>query len=370
MKKEAKKLLNKAIDSLILSVEHFNRPHEVGRSTASLIFIDHAMEMLLKASIRERGGDINNKDRTGQKIGFDACVGRGLSDGQIQFLSEDQAKLLRMINGQRDAAQHYLVDVSEELLYLLLQAGVGLIRDVMLKVFLVDLNTKLPARVLPISTTPPTDLQTLFEREISIVRQMLAPGNRQRIEAEARLRSLIIVDKALIGGDVQQPSASETRKRATNLTNNSNWRDVFPGVASLQVDSDTTDHKINFVMSKRLDGIPIINANNLSDDKTGAAVIIQRVNEFDRFSMTLYTLAEHLGLTQYQTQAIVWHLKIKENSEAYKEFRRNTQVIKGYSQTALQLCREALTNISIQDICESYRQHQREKRKPRRIRKL
>lgn len=57
MKKEAKILLEKAVNSLILSVEHFNRPWDQGRVEAVLILLDHAFEMLLKAAILHRGED-------------------------------------------------------------------------------------------------------------------------------------------------------------------------------------------------------------------------------------------------------------------------------------------------------------------------
>jgi hypothetical protein len=51
MKKEAKHLYQKAIDSLTLSIELFNRPNDCGRVHGVLIFIDHSFEMLLKAGI-------------------------------------------------------------------------------------------------------------------------------------------------------------------------------------------------------------------------------------------------------------------------------------------------------------------------------
>ena len=37
MKREAKLLLNKACDALILSIELFNRPHDQGRVSGALI---------------------------------------------------------------------------------------------------------------------------------------------------------------------------------------------------------------------------------------------------------------------------------------------------------------------------------------------
>jgi hypothetical protein len=50
MKKEVRHLYNKAIDSLILSVELFNRPNNCARVHGVLIFMDHSFEMLLKAA--------------------------------------------------------------------------------------------------------------------------------------------------------------------------------------------------------------------------------------------------------------------------------------------------------------------------------
>ena len=61
MRKEAKHLYQKAIDSLTLSIELFNRPNDCGRIHGVLIFMDHSFEMLLKASIIHKGGKIKEK---------------------------------------------------------------------------------------------------------------------------------------------------------------------------------------------------------------------------------------------------------------------------------------------------------------------
>ena len=61
MKREAKLLLDKACDSLLLGIELFNRPSDRGRVSAVLIHTDHAFEMFLKAAILQRGGKIREK---------------------------------------------------------------------------------------------------------------------------------------------------------------------------------------------------------------------------------------------------------------------------------------------------------------------
>ena len=86
MRKEVRHLREKAIDSLVLSIDHFNRPWGHVRTEAVLIFLDHSFEMLLKAAIRQRLGKIR-KAREKQTIGFDACVRKGLTDASLKFLT-------------------------------------------------------------------------------------------------------------------------------------------------------------------------------------------------------------------------------------------------------------------------------------------
>ena len=85
MRKEVRLLRAKALESLVLSIELFNRPSDAGRPHSVLIFLDHAFEMLFKAAILHRGGRIR-EPRAKQTIGFDACVRKGLSDAKVKFL--------------------------------------------------------------------------------------------------------------------------------------------------------------------------------------------------------------------------------------------------------------------------------------------
>ncbi|MGH7485104.1 MAG: DUF3644 domain-containing protein, partial [bacterium] len=207
MKKEARLLKAKGLSSLMLGVGHFNGLNDTGRTDAVLMHLDHAFEMLLKAAILHRGGRIRDR---GQKntIGFDACVRRGLSDGDIKFLSDDQVLMLQTINGLRDAAQHHLVDVSEGHLYLHAQAGFTLFRDLLRENFGEDLASLLPARTLPISTVAQLDPIALFAEEVEEVARLLRPGRRRTTEAAARLRPLAILD-ATIRGEKLQPGEKE-----------------------------------------------------------------------------------------------------------------------------------------------------------------
>jgi hypothetical protein len=85
---------------------------------------------------------------------------------------------LQSLNGLRDAAQHYTLEISEQHLYFQAQSGLTLFRDIVKRVFDINIKDGLPVRVLPLSTTPPTDIQAFFSNEISEIKKLLGPSKR------------------------------------------------------------------------------------------------------------------------------------------------------------------------------------------------
>lgn len=323
MKREAKLLLEKACDSLLLSIELFNRPHDRGRVSGTLIQLDHAFEMLLKAAILHRGGRIRER-RARETIGFDACVRRGLSDGRIKFLTEEQALTLQMINGLRDAAQHHLLDVAEGQLYLHEQSGVTLFRDLLKSVLDQNLACHLPARVLPVSTLAPTDLVTLFDSETREILKLLRPGRRRQIEAEARLRPLAILD-ATIRGEKGQPGSTDLRRIGKELLGAPSWTEIFVGVAAIQITADSAGPNLSLRLTKK-EGIPIQPVPEGTPD--ASVVAVKHVNELDFYSLGAKQLAEKLKLTMPKAVAVVVYLGIRSKAECSKEIKIGNQVFK------------------------------------------
>lgn len=347
MKREAKMLLEKASDSLVLAIELFNRPHDRGRVSSTLIMLDHAFEMLMKAAILHRGGRIREK-RARETIGFDACVRRSLSDGNIKYLTEEQALALQTINGLRDAAQHHLLDISEGQLYVHMQSGVTLFRDLLKSVFGQDLACHLPERVLPVSTSPPTDLATLFDSEVKEIKKLLQPGRRRRIEAVARLRPLAILD-GTIRGEKGQPSDSDLRRLGKDVLAGKTWDDVFQGAAAVEITADGTGPSLSLRFSKK-EGIPI---QVVAEGTPGASVVaVKRVNELDFYSLGAKQLAEKVGLTTPKTVAVVDHLSLRDNSECYKEIKIGRSVFRRYSPKAIEEINAALEKESADEIWE------------------
>jgi hypothetical protein len=352
MKRDAKLLLKKATDSLVLSVDHFNRPWDHGRSEAVLIFLDHSFEMLLKAAIVERGGQIREKGAK-NTIGFDHCVRKALTEGSLKFLTEDQALNLQIINNYRDAAQHYLLDISEHILYISAQTGLTLFRTILRDVFSKDLAEYFPVRALPISTVPTLDIAELFHSEIEAIRALLQPGKRKRTEALARLRPLSIMEEALEGQN-QTPSDEALVKLARSIQRGKEWHEIFPSVASIQITTNGYGPALEMRIEKR-EGVPI---QFVPEGTPNAGVIaVKRVTELDFYNLSLTTLCQHVGLSSQKCLAMIWHMKLQNNSDYFKQITIGKMAYKRYSQRAISAIREELLQVSIDEVWEQYKKY-------------
>ena len=350
MRRETRHLLTKAVDSLILSVEHYNRPSDRGRVDSVLILLDHAFEMLLKAAIIQRGGKLR-KPGENHTITFKECLGKASSEEEVQFLTADQELELRTLNSLRDAAQHYLLDLSEQHFYIHVQAGFTLFRDVYRSVFDKELHAQLPARVLPISTTPPTDIFTVFEDEAEEIQRLLKPGRRQRVEARAKLRGIAIVDRAIHGED-RQPTDGELRKYGDSVSSGKEWHDVFPGVATIQLTATGTGPSLDLRISKR-EGIP---THLVPEGTPGATVVaVHKVDALGFYNLGRGQVASHLDLTGPKTTALIWYFKMKDDEEYFRRVTIGKSSFDRYSQKAIERLREEIKTLDINEVWNSYK---------------
>jgi hypothetical protein len=341
IKKEAKPLLQKSLNSLTLSIELFNRPSDRGRTDTVLILFDHSVEMLLKASIVQKGAKIHDPGMA-NAIGFQKCVDRACSHPSCRFLSIDEARVFKAINSLRDAAQHYFLDVSEEQLYFHVQSGLTLVRDIMTRVFGIDLITFLPRRVLPLSTVALTTIEVLFNEKIDEIRKMLSPGKRRRQEAIAALRPLIILERSIRGED-DQPSERELRRIADQVRRGEDWSTMFPGVNLVEFTADGSGPTMALRFSKK-EGVPFVIVAPGTDGAT--TVMEKRVDELGYYSLMTKQIAEHLGLSVARFLALAMHLKLQDDAEYFKHFKLGSVQQKRYSPKALALAREAMAQLS------------------------
>ncbi len=342
MKREVRLLRTKAIDSLLLGVDHFNTLADRGRATTTLVLLDHSMEMLLKAGLVHKGASIREKGAP-QTIGFDACVRRALTGGSVAFLSETQALTLQILNGHRDAAQHHLLDLSEEQLYFDAQAAVTLFRDILKCVWAEDLSTYLPVRALPLSTRPPRNLAIMLGDELGVIKALLTAGKRRRIEARACVRGIAIMEAATLGRRTQ-PSDRELDKALDKLAAGATLGQVFPGVSELATSRESEGVSVGLRITKKAD-TPIVLVPEGTPD--ASVVAVKRVNELDYYSLGHRELARHVGLTTSRATAVIRALKLQSDPEYYKAIQIGAVRYQRYSGKAVERVKGELPNLDM-----------------------
>ena len=351
---EARLLKQKSIESLILSVEHFNNLSDKGRVAAVLILLDHSFEMLLKAAILKNGLKIRSAGES-NTIGFDACVRLALSAFAVPLITEEQALTLQSINGLRDAAQHHLLELSEAQLYFHAQSGLTLFRDLLVSMFGENLSSSLPNRALPISTIAPVDPVVMFTDQVDEIRRLLAPGRRKGAEAEAKLRALSIVDRAL-QGDSTQPSYQELKKLGKQITEGKNLEDLFSGIAAVNFITAGSGVEISLRITKR-EGSPVI---LVPEGTPGATVVaVKRVDELGYYNLSHTDLALKVNLSSVKTTAAIDLIALKDDPDCSKEFAIGRMKHRRYSQKAIEKIQDLLHEKSEEEIWSEYKDRQR-----------
>lgn len=348
MIKEARLLKEKAVSSLLLSIDHFNRVTDIGRPEAVLIFADHSFEMLLKAAILAKGGKIRDP-REKNTVGFDRCVRKALSE--LNFITDEQALVLQTINGLRDAAQHHLVELSESQLYFHAQSGVTLFRDILRHVFSEDLSAVLPERVLPVSTTVLSDPLEMFSSEVEVVRELLAPGRRRRAEAVAKLRGIAIVDGAL-RGDPLQPGDGELRRLGQRLVVGESFSDVFPGIGSINFSTDGSGPQMGLRITKK-EGVPV---TLVPEGTAGSSVVaVHKVDLLGFYNLGHADLARKVGLNHSKMTAAIAVAGLKADPDCYKEVAVGKARYQRYSQNAIDRIQRLIDDKGAEQIWAEYR---------------
>jgi hypothetical protein len=346
MRKEARMLFDRSADSLVLAVERFNCPWNRGRQEVTLLLLDRAFELLLKAAILHRGGRIREPGEK-ETIGHDKCVRICLSDKKVSFLSNEQALTIQVINSLRDAAQHYMLQVSEQQLYLYAQAGLTLYADILTAVFDTSLGDHVPERVLPVSTKPPKDLHSVVKAEFDDIKTLVAPGTRKHLEAKARLRGLAVIEASL-DGIRSQPGDGELEKLVAKVRDGKSWQSLFPGVASLSITTEVTSSVGVAIRLTKKEGQPVV---LVPEGTPGATIVsVKRVNELDYYSLGLKDLAEKVSLNQSRTLALVHHLGLQEREDSFKILRVGNVTFKRYSRKALDSIKEALKTVDMDKV--------------------
>jgi hypothetical protein len=354
VKKEAKLLYVRAVDSLVMGVDHFNRCWDRGRTEAVLIFLDRAFELVLKAIIVEKGGRIRDKRDNALTIGHDACLRLCFSDAKVKCLSEEDVIALQNLNSLRDAAQHYIVEPSEGQLYVYSQAAVTMFKRLSEDALGFSLGSDVPERMVVVSASPPQDFGALLDVEFAEIKLMVAPGSRKRLDAHARIRTMAVLERSL-EGEKTQPTRSELNKIVGRINANEGWRKIFPGVASIYIDPEENGIGLTLRITKN-EGEAV---HLVAQGVPGAAVVaVKRVNELDYYSLGFRDLLNKL---KKKDDRVGWNKlaylilreKMKDDLDLSKTIMLGKMKIVRYSAKALDHLYKIITNEDIDDIWEA-----------------
>jgi hypothetical protein len=274
-----------------------------------------------------------------------------VSEAPLKCLTEEQALTIQTINHLRDSAQHYLLDISEQQLYIYARAGTSLFDAFLRSVFGRKLSDLLPERVLPLSTSPPRDIHALVGMDFAEIKKLVAPRSRKRVAAYAKLRALAIIEGAL-RGERSQPHEDDLEKLIRGIQAGKAWEDLFPGVACLRLDTSGDGLGVTIRITKK-DGDPV---TIVPEGTPGMTVVaVRRVDELSFYSLGLKDLAEKLHLPQPRTLAVIRELKLQEDAEFFKKFTIGKQQHKRYSPKALDRIHRALSQLDLEEVWQRHK---------------
>ena len=342
-------LRGKAIASLRAGVAAFNGLDDAGRTTAVLLSLQHAFEMLLKA-ILEVKKDKGVFDKRSQKsISLDRAINRCQQIEGVK-LTDEEAGVIRHLDAMRDAEQHWHLVVDEGLLFHNARSAVTLFDDLLHRVFDERLAQYIPTRVLPISAEPPMSLDLLVDREYKRIAELLKPGRRATAEAKARVRALLATE-AVADADAAEVREDDVRRVTRGISEGKTREQVFPKLTgyTTSFQGDGVGVEVRIV---KAGGLP----STYTDDPTADTAAIRTVDLEKKFHMGAYDLADKAGVDRSSAVALRRHLGLDNDDDHFSHrFQFGSSKHLRYSNNALTAMREALKTVDLQKIWRSHR---------------
>jgi hypothetical protein len=112
-----------------------------------------------------------------------------VSDESLKCLTENEALTIQIVNSLRDAAQHHILELSEQQLYIYTQSAITLYSKLLSDVFNEKLTNFLPQQVLPVSSNPPKEFTALINVEFEDIQDLVSKGKRRTLDAKSKLLS-------------------------------------------------------------------------------------------------------------------------------------------------------------------------------------
>ncbi|WP_249503051.1 hypothetical protein [Xanthomonas arboricola] len=237
----------------------------------------------------------------------------------------------------RDQAQHWMIVVPEDALYINSRALITTLDEILSLHFDDSLADHLPLRVLPLSTQPIPDFIMLVNREYAQIRELLAPGRRARDEARGRIIALLAME-AHVSEEVSV-SRRDLDRIEEAIKGGTPVEQVFPRLMTLATDVAGEGPTIRVRITKAPDapGIRYVSG----DDPEGAAAI-REVDLQRKYHLSPSALADKLGLTNSKAKAVRDLLRVDEDPANVMVFEFGSQKHPRYSDNALRVLKAAI----------------------------
>ncbi|MFD7545523.1 DUF3644 domain-containing protein [Pseudarthrobacter sp. NPDC059871] len=349
MSANVRELKRKSLSSLRAAVTAFNSLGTDGRTTAVLLNLQHAFEMLLKASLDSAKVTVFDK-RSEKSISFEAAIRKCQETPGIK-VSDGDAGTMRVIDAWRDAEQHWYATVDEGLMYLHVRAAITLYDELLHKVFGERLGDHLPARVLPISAEPPQDFQILVDREYKRIEELLHPNRRGKAEAHSRIRALLAMESHT-DPDAAEIREADVRRVERGVRAGRPRTQVFPKLST--VGSNVSGQGLTVeVKLVRTGGLPVTYVSAGSDVEPSA---IRTVDLEKKFYMGPYDLADKSGIDRTRATAVRRHLNLDSNDDVHSHrFVFGSTSLMRYSDNALRKMKEAKDSLNLAELWNAHR---------------
>jgi len=127
---------------------------------------------------------------------------------------------------------------------------------------------------------------------------------------------------------------------------------LFPGVASLHLDTKGTGLAVSIRLTKR-EGEAV---HLVPEGTPGATIIaVKKVDPLGYYNLGLYDLSKKLSISPPKLLAVIKELKLQEDPDMFKIIKIGKSEYKRYSQKTLKLLEEEINIIKIEDVWKKHR---------------
>ena len=339
--REVRALLDKSCDSLYLAIELYSRPQERGRNPTVVMLLAHACEMLLKAAMTLRGADIWQRSRQ-QTLSFRLCVDFAVTDSEQRFVEHTEGLVLRALVLVRNQEQHYLAEVTERALAVLLTWSVGVFGSILRREFQYDLSEVVPVRAVSDIVLQSGDIAALAMADVTDVRELIRGHSRSRSKGEAQIRPWAAINRALSEptSAYDQDSSAIAETLGIAMRRETEAADVFEalGAAPIVHQGLRNDLVLRFSPDANV-AVKLVSSTEQGTDPiplSGAA-------KAEHWDQTPGQVAEQLDITNPKLRALGRFIGFDyENGDQYVDIIKGSVPITRYSDEAVARLKAAL----------------------------